>query len=216
MNFRSTGVSDSAATISLRILVQTGFAVHSPVHALAAYLRLFYSRRLCLADVESDAVWRWRHHNRSHRLAGHTDHQACRAVGALHPALGGAGEAQNPLVATGYSWRALRMDPGNYITHYLLRQAYHATRRAQDASREFEKSEQLRFGPVSASASTQVRSQSSSEAKPSKLHSLRVFSSSSDQELPALPSCSCRSRGCLNPLCGKTGERICRLGRAQA
>jgi tetratricopeptide (TPR) repeat protein len=72
---------------------------------------------------------------------------------------------QNPLVATGYLQRALRMDPGNYITHYLLGQAYHATGRAQDASREFEKSEQLRFGPVSASA--QVRSPSSYEAQPS-------------------------------------------------
>ena len=58
---------------------------------------------------------------------------------------------QNPLVATGYLQRALRMDPGNYITHYLLGQAYHATGRAEDASREFEKSEQLRFGPPSAS-----------------------------------------------------------------
>jgi tetratricopeptide (TPR) repeat protein len=53
---------------------------------------------------------------------------------------------QNPLVATGYLQRAVRMDPGNYITHYLLGQAYHATRHTQEASREFEKSEQLRFG----------------------------------------------------------------------
>ncbi len=74
---------------------------------------------------------------------------------------------QNPLVATGYLQRALHMDPGNYITHYLLGQAYHATGHAQEAYREFEKSEQLRFGPVSASASAQVRSQSSSEARPS-------------------------------------------------
>ncbi len=72
---------------------------------------------------------------------------------------------QNPLLATGYLQRALRMDPGNYITHYLLGQAYHATGRAQDASREFEKSQQLRFGYSSASA--QVRPQSSYEAKSS-------------------------------------------------
>jgi predicted Zn-dependent protease len=72
---------------------------------------------------------------------------------------------QNPLVATGYLQRALRMDPGNYITHYLLGQAYHATGRAQDASREFEKSEELRFG--SAPASAQVRPKSSYEAKSS-------------------------------------------------
>jgi len=56
---------------------------------------------------------------------------------------------QNSLVATGYLERALRMDPGNYITHYLLGQAYHATGRVQDASREFEKSERLRFGSAS-------------------------------------------------------------------
>jgi len=70
----------------------------------------------------------------------------------------------NPLVATGYLQRAARMDPGNYITHYLLGQAYHATGRAQDASREFEKSQQLRFGPASSSLpaplqpSTEVKS----------------------------------------------------------
>jgi Flp pilus assembly protein TadD len=58
---------------------------------------------------------------------------------------------QEPLAATGYLQRASRMDPGNYITHFLLGQAYHATGRAQDASREFEKSEQLRFGSPSAS-----------------------------------------------------------------
>ncbi len=51
----------------------------------------------------------------------------------------------NPVAATGYLQRALRMDPGNYIAHYLLGQAYHATGRAQEASREFEKADQLRF-----------------------------------------------------------------------
>ncbi|AXC09779.1 hypothetical protein ACPOL_0400 [Acidisarcina polymorpha] len=62
---------------------------------------------------------------------------------------------RNPLVATGYLERALHMDPGNYITHYLLGQAYHASGRTQDASREFEKSEQLRFGADSSSAQAQ-------------------------------------------------------------
>jgi predicted Zn-dependent protease len=69
---------------------------------------------------------------------------------------------QNPLAAAGYLQRASRMDPGNYITHYLLGQAYHATGRVQDASREFEKSTQLRFGSASAS---QVRPSSSNETK---------------------------------------------------
>ncbi len=73
---------------------------------------------------------------------------------------------QNPLAATGYLQRALRMDPGNYITHYLLGQAYHATGRAQDASREFEKSEQLRFGAPS--QPPELRPQSSEEAKAPK------------------------------------------------
>ena len=41
---------------------------------------------------------------------------------------------QNPLAAIGYLERALRMDPGNYIAHYLLGRAYYATGRAQDAS----------------------------------------------------------------------------------
>jgi len=70
---------------------------------------------------------------------------------------------QNPLVATGYLQRALRMDPGNYIAHYLLGQAYHATGRALDASREFEKSEQLRF--ESTSASPQVQPPPSDETR---------------------------------------------------
>jgi tetratricopeptide (TPR) repeat protein len=71
----------------------------------------------------------------------------------------------NPLLATGYLQKALRMDPGNYIAHYLLGQAYHATGRAQDASREFEKADQLRFktDPVD----IQRQSQSSPDAKSS-------------------------------------------------
>jgi len=72
---------------------------------------------------------------------------------------------QNPLGATGYLQRASRMDPGNYIAHYLLGQAYHATGRVHDASREFEKSEQLRFG--SASASSRAPLPSGNEVKSS-------------------------------------------------
>lgn len=53
---------------------------------------------------------------------------------------------QSPSLAVGYLQRASRMDPGNYITHYLLGQAYHATGHTHDASREFQKSEELRFG----------------------------------------------------------------------
>jgi tetratricopeptide (TPR) repeat protein len=71
----------------------------------------------------------------------------------------------NPLAATGYLQRALRMDPGNYIAHYLLGQAYHATGRPQDASREFEKADQLRF--KTDSAPVQVQPQSSAGAKSS-------------------------------------------------
>jgi tetratricopeptide (TPR) repeat protein len=57
---------------------------------------------------------------------------------------------QNALAATGYLQRALRMDPGNYIAHYLLGQAYHATGHAREASSEFQKSQELRFGTGSA------------------------------------------------------------------
>jgi Flp pilus assembly protein TadD len=70
---------------------------------------------------------------------------------------------QNSLAAIGYIERALRMDPGNYITHYLLGQAYHATGRSQDASREFKKSEELRFGTDT--ASPQIRPPSGNETK---------------------------------------------------
>jgi tetratricopeptide (TPR) repeat protein len=72
---------------------------------------------------------------------------------------------KNPLAATGYLQRALRMDPGNYIAHYLLGQAYHATGRNQDASREFEKADQMRF--KTDSAPVQAPSQPSSGAKSS-------------------------------------------------
>jgi tetratricopeptide (TPR) repeat protein len=53
---------------------------------------------------------------------------------------------QDPVSATTYLQRALRMDPGNYITHLLLGQAYQATGRIQDASVEFQKVRQMRYG----------------------------------------------------------------------
>jgi len=61
----------------------------------------------------------------------------------------------NSLMAVGYLQRALRMDPSNYITHYLLGQAYHSIGRAQEASSEFQKAEQMRFGSTSDSSQTQ-------------------------------------------------------------
>lgn len=56
---------------------------------------------------------------------------------------------QNSLMAVGYPQRAERMDPANYVTHYLLGQAYHATGRAEEANREFQTSERMRFGEAS-------------------------------------------------------------------
>ncbi len=53
---------------------------------------------------------------------------------------------QNSLMALGYLQRAARMDPANYATHYLLGQAYHATGRTEEAAREFQLSERMRFG----------------------------------------------------------------------
>ncbi len=53
------------------------------------------------------------------------------------------------LMAAGYLQRALHMDPSNYITHYLLGQAYHFLGRAQEASSEFQKAEHMRFGSES-------------------------------------------------------------------
>jgi hypothetical protein len=49
--FRSTEVSEIAATISFFTFVQTGFALHFPTHALAAYLRFVLFSRLCLAEM---------------------------------------------------------------------------------------------------------------------------------------------------------------------
>lgn len=49
----------------------------------------------------------------------------------------------SPAMAIMYLQRAMRMDPKNYITHTLLGQAYRAVGRTQDASREFQISEQI-------------------------------------------------------------------------
>jgi len=48
---------------------------------------------------------------------------------------------QNPVMASLYLERALHMDPGNYITHSLLAQAYRAEGRRDDAAREFQTAE---------------------------------------------------------------------------
>jgi len=61
----------------------------------------------------------------------------------------------NSLMAAGYLQRALHMDPSNYITHYLLGQAYHSIGRVQEASGEFQKAEQMRFGSTPDSAQAQ-------------------------------------------------------------
>jgi tetratricopeptide (TPR) repeat protein len=55
-------------------------------------------------------------------------------------------QRQDPVTATTYLQRALHLDPGNYITHLLLGQAYHATGRTQEASMEFQKVRQMRYG----------------------------------------------------------------------
>lgn len=53
---------------------------------------------------------------------------------------------QNPAMATMYLERALHMDPGNYITHSLLAQAYRAEGRKDEAAREFQTAEKLQSG----------------------------------------------------------------------
>ena len=53
---------------------------------------------------------------------------------------------QNYLLATLYLERALAMDPGNYLTHNLLGQAYRRTGRTVDADKEFQTAEQLQSG----------------------------------------------------------------------
>jgi predicted Zn-dependent protease len=50
---------------------------------------------------------------------------------------------KNPVMAAMYLERARQMDPGNYMTHYLLGQAYRTEGRTGDANREFHAAEQL-------------------------------------------------------------------------
>ncbi len=50
---------------------------------------------------------------------------------------------KNPEMARVYLERAARMDPTNYMAHSLLGQSYRALGRADDASRETQKAEQL-------------------------------------------------------------------------
>lgn len=50
---------------------------------------------------------------------------------------------QNPVMASMYLERALHMDPGNYLTHYLLAQAYKIEGRREDATREFQAADKL-------------------------------------------------------------------------
>jgi Tfp pilus assembly protein PilF len=55
-------------------------------------------------------------------------------------------QRQDPVTATTYLERALRMDSRNYITHLLLGQAYHATGRTREAAMEFQKVRQMQYG----------------------------------------------------------------------
>jgi Tfp pilus assembly protein PilF len=50
---------------------------------------------------------------------------------------------QDAVGAAMYLERAEKMDPGNYMTHSLLGQAYRAMGRAEDASHETEMAEKL-------------------------------------------------------------------------
>ena len=50
----------------------------------------------------------------------------------------------SPDLAAGFLERALKMDPNNYLAHYLLGQAYQQLGRAEDAKREFEATRLLR------------------------------------------------------------------------
>jgi tetratricopeptide (TPR) repeat protein len=50
----------------------------------------------------------------------------------------------SPDLAAGFLERALKMDPNNYLAHYLLGQAYQQLGRADDAKREFEATRALR------------------------------------------------------------------------
>jgi tetratricopeptide (TPR) repeat protein len=53
---------------------------------------------------------------------------------------------QNLVMASMYLERARKMDPGNYMTHFLLGQAYRKEGRKDDAVREFSLAEKLQSG----------------------------------------------------------------------
>ena len=59
-------------------------------------------------------------------------------------------DQQNYLLAELYLERAASMDPGNYITHNLLGQAYRRTGRTADADQQFKLVEKLQNGRTSA------------------------------------------------------------------
>jgi len=50
---------------------------------------------------------------------------------------------QNPVMAAMYLERARQMDPGNYMTHYLLGQVYRKQGRREDSDREFRTAGQI-------------------------------------------------------------------------
>jgi len=50
---------------------------------------------------------------------------------------------QNPMMAEMYLQHALKMDPGNHMTHYLLGQVYRTEGRRDDAAREYRAAEQI-------------------------------------------------------------------------
>jgi tetratricopeptide (TPR) repeat protein len=55
-------------------------------------------------------------------------------------------DQQNYLLATLYLERARAMDPGNFITHNLLSQAYRRTGRAAEANQEIQTAQQIQSG----------------------------------------------------------------------
>ena len=50
----------------------------------------------------------------------------------------------DPELAAGFLEKALKMDPNNYLAHYLLGQAYKQMGRLEEANREFEQTRMLR------------------------------------------------------------------------
>jgi len=55
-------------------------------------------------------------------------------------------DQKNYLLATLYLERAISMDPGNYMAHSLLGQAYRRTGRAAESAKEFQGAEKLQNG----------------------------------------------------------------------